>query len=155
MSNIFSLDEIIKFAIEKEKESYELYKKLAEITDTPKAQNLFNFLKKAELKHEKYYENLLKNINLAVPTKEDESFDAYMQELIKVSRKYSKDLAILIEDRGAALEYAIEREKDSVLFYAGLKDYVPEVEQAHLDEIIKEESTHINKLLEIKDFLGL
>jgi rubrerythrin len=47
----------------------------------------------------------------------------------------------------AILKAAILAEKDSIVFYLGMKDIVPEtLGQSHLDKIIKEEMNHINML---------
>ena len=47
----------------------------------------------------------------------------------------------------AILKAAILAEKDSIVFYLGMKDLVPgELGQSHLDNIIKEEMSHINLL---------
>ena len=47
----------------------------------------------------------------------------------------------------AILKAAILAEKDSIVFYLGMKDLVPEnLGQSHLDNIIKEEMSHIKLL---------
>jgi rubrerythrin len=47
----------------------------------------------------------------------------------------------------AILKAAILAEKDSIVFYLGMKDLVPEgLGQTRLDDIIKEEMSHINLL---------
>ena len=47
----------------------------------------------------------------------------------------------------AILKAAILAEKDSIVFYLGMKDMVPdELGQSRLDDIIKEEMAHIKLL---------
>jgi len=48
------------------------------------------------------------------------------------------------------LNFAIEREKDAVLFYVGLEQYVPEKDRPTVRSIIKAEGTHIVKLSALK-----
>jgi rubrerythrin len=47
----------------------------------------------------------------------------------------------------AILKAAVLAEKDSIVFYLGMKDLVPEgMGQSQLDDIIKEEMSHIKML---------
>ncbi len=51
------------------------------------------------------------------------------------------------ESRAEVLNRAIEKEKDSIVYYTGLKDFVPTKAGKHkLDEIIAEEMRHIRIL---------
>ena len=52
------------------------------------------------------------------------------------------------------IDHAIEREKDSILFYLSLKDCVPEKDRSLVDKIIAEERKHIIKFLDIKEKIG-
>ncbi|MBT3260912.1 ferritin family protein [bacterium] len=157
MSKIFYLSEIINFAIEREKEAYTLYTKLSEITDPPKAKQIFSLLAKEELHHQNYYEKFLEEISKEQTpgVSQNQEYQAYIQELIADQRKYSQDLVLLLEDRSKAIKYAIAREKDSILFYVGLKNYVSPDNHSSLDMIIKTEEKHITKLVELKSFLNL
>jgi rubrerythrin len=48
------------------------------------------------------------------------------------------------------LDFAISREKDAVLFYTGLENYVPEEHTVTVRDIIKEEASHIVKLSKLQ-----
>ena len=48
------------------------------------------------------------------------------------------------QNRTDILRRAVEKEKDSVVFYHGLKEFVPaEADKRKIDDIIKEEMKHI------------
>jgi rubrerythrin len=47
----------------------------------------------------------------------------------------------------------VAREKDSVLFYVGLKQFVPEKDRQTVNEIIREEVRHIVKISELRNEL--
>ncbi len=48
------------------------------------------------------------------------------------------------EDRMTVLQWALQKERDSVIFYSGLKDFVIDAEgKEEVDAIIKEEMRHI------------
>ncbi len=50
----------------------------------------------------------------------------------------------------AALDFAIQRELDSILYYQELKAFVPEKDFSILDTIIAEERKHFSVLTEAK-----
>jgi rubrerythrin len=53
------------------------------------------------------------------------------------------------ESRADVLRLAIEKEKDSIVYYTGLKDFVPqEVDRKTLDEVIQEEMKHVRILVQ-------
>lgn len=144
MGTLFHLNEIIQFAIEKENESERLYRKLADKTADPAVKKIFEKLATDEVGHKKFYEAMLKPIIIESPTSGDKSeYDAYMRELIAESRSTEPMAAIDFADLDQVIRYAIDREKDSVLFYTGLKNYVPNKDQAGINEIIKEEAKHV------------
>jgi rubrerythrin len=151
MAKLFYLSEIIKFAIEKEKESEALYKKLATITNLKDIKKFFETLALEEKKHEKFYTQLLKTVpkEQSAGVKEDDEYAAYMKELIKSSKS-----VFLINfdatDIKTCLDYAINRERDSIIFYVGLKNYLPKSESEKINTIIAEESRHAAKLINLK-----
>ena len=140
MTKLFYLSEIIKFAVEKEKESVALYKNLSEKTSAKNTKNLFHQLMLEEEKHEDFYTKLLS----ATPKEqspgvtENAEYEAYMRELIRASRSIHSPDAQKLTDTKFALDYAIAREKDSILFYVGLKNYLHTHDKTKIDIIIKE-----------------
>jgi len=53
-----------------------------------------------------------------------------------------------------ALELAIGAEKDSILFYYGMKDIMPKRAQPTVNKIITEEKSHLRQLSELKKNLA-
>jgi len=49
-----------------------------------------------------------------------------------------------------ALELAISAEKDSILFYYGIKEIMPQRVQPTVNKIISEERSHLRQLSELK-----
>ena len=99
MTKLFYLSEIIKFAVEKEKESVALYKNLSEKTSAKNTKNLFHQLMLEEEKHEDFYTKLLS----ATPKEqspgvtENAEYEAYMRELIRASRSIHLSLIHISE----------------------------------------------------------
>jgi rubrerythrin len=155
MPKIFYLSEILDFALEKEQQSADLYQKLADLADNPDDKALFEKLMRDELGHKAYYAEILASVKEEQSPKvprEGEEYMAYMRQLIEDSRT----VKALPEDISSMplneiLDYAIAREKDSVMFYLGLKQFVPESAKAHIDIIIAEESHHAAVIAGLKE----
>jgi rubrerythrin len=60
-----------------------------------------------------------------------------------------KELA-KIKDTIAALDFAIKRELDSILYYHEIKKFVPAAQYTAIDQIIAEERKHFSKLSAVK-----
>ncbi len=151
MSKIFSIREILQFAVEKEHESQELYQALAAQVSNPDAKSLFKKFVIQEKKHEKLYAAMLANVKEEQPINDLNEYMSYMRELINASHKESGMPSIMpMEDLHELLDYAVLREKESVLFYVGLRDYISAPYQEQVDAIMKEEVKHIMMLSDLK-----
>ena len=151
MGTLFDINEIVNFAIEREQESYNLYKNLAEKVERQELKEIFQALMEEEKKHKVYYSELLSTTEQKrTPSAQGyDEYNEYMRTLID-ARKTVKEPQIDSGDIQEVLDFAIEREKDAVLFYIGLENYVPEKDQPTVKTIIREEGTHIVKLTAIK-----
>jgi rubrerythrin len=152
MAKILYLSEIVKFAIEKEEQSYALYEKLHNKVTEAKAKDLFKNLMEQELQHKAFYSEMLSSIPEQQTPKvfEDDEYYAYMHELIAESRKIAPFTELDFANLAEVFNYAIGREEDSILFYTGLKNYVSEDIKNKIDVIIKEEARHLALLAGLK-----
>ena len=155
MATLLYINEVINFAIERETESYALYKELAERVENADAKNLFKVLMEEEESHKKFYATFLSTIEAKQTpgVTEDDEYAAYMKTLIDSQRTVKKP-TIALANLEEILDFAIAREKDAVLFYTGLENYVPDKDQPTVRVILKEEATHIVKLSKLKQELG-
>jgi rubrerythrin len=150
MPNTYSLAEIFTFAIKIEEQGIAFYEAMAKKTKIKDAKELYLYLRDEEIKHRETFQDMLAGLEQAVaPTGET---SAYLKALVEavVFRKDDGQLKALSND-STALDYAIDREKDSILFYIEIKEHVPEQGRSAVDKIIEEERTHIIKLLDIKE----
>ncbi|MFC1616981.1 ferritin family protein [Candidatus Margulisiibacteriota bacterium] len=164
MSKIFYPSELIKFAIEKEQQSYDMYKNLSEHVKNREVKEVCKLLMEQELNHEKFYEDLLNKIEdkQSPGVHEDNEYKEYMKVMIEESRVKEKEIIKfkLNYDQDFTtgkikeiLDYAIEREKDSILFYVGLKPMVDKSFYDQIDHIISEEGNHIVMINNLKHVL--
>jgi rubrerythrin len=149
MSLDFNADEVFEIAEQIERNGVKFYQTAAEnITDSDKKQLLID-LAKMEIEHEKIFKNLRseltqddKIVTTFDPNGEAES---YLQALADTRVFYEKE--INTTSFKEILTTAITAEKDSIVFYLGMKDVVPgHLGKQKLDEIIKEEMSHIKLL---------
>lgn len=146
MYHKFNAKEILEMAEQIEKNGYAFYKKAAEDVKDDGIKAFLNELAEMELKHEKTFGEMI--ASLSSKEKEEVTFDpfeetaAYIQALADTRVFYEKQI-----DTSSAkevLKEAIVAEKESIVFYLGMKDMVPtDSGKSKIDAIIKEEMKHI------------
>ncbi|MCJ7615251.1 MAG: ferritin family protein [Desulfobacterales bacterium] len=159
MSYDFNADEIFEIARQIEKNGAEFYKLAAEIVDKPSVRKLLLELAAMEIEHEKTFISL--RANLSDQEKEKTVFDPedesvlYLKALADSRIFLKKDIPDVLTNMNQAekdfakkiIKYAMAAEKDSIVFYLGMKDLVPEnLGKDKIDQIIKEEMSHIRLL---------
>ena len=153
----FNADEVFEMAEQIERNGAKFYRNAAEnIADADK-KKLLNDLAKMEDEHEQTFKNLRAKLSQdeKVMTTFDPEGDSekYLRSLADTRVFYEKDIDTTSLEE--VFKSAIVAEKDSIVFYLGMKDVVPEhLGKQKLDWIIKEEMGHIRllskELLEIK-----
>lgn len=152
MPTTYSLEEILTFAVKIEEQGAAFYEHMAAKTKNTEVKELYTFLKNEELAHKKTYAALLSSLLKEPSVNYSDEYSSYMRALVETA-VFRKDSHALNSD-AEVLEYAIDREKDSILFYIEIKDHIPEKHHEAIDTIIDEERTHIIKLLDIKEKVG-
>ena len=153
----FNADEVFEIAEQIERNGAKFYRTVADkVPDSSKKQLLTN-LAEMEDEHEQTFKSL--RSQLTTDEKIQTTFDPhgeserYLRALADTRVFYEKDVdTTSIEE---ILKSAISAEKDSIVFYLGMKEVVPgTLGKEKLDDIIKEEMSHIsllsNELMELK-----
>jgi len=149
MSFDFNADDILQMAEQIERNGAKFYRKSAEAVADASAKELLLNLAAMEDDHEKTFSNL--RSALSATEKEATVFDpqgeaaSYLKALADTRVFFQKQIdSNAMED---ILKEAITAEKDSIVFYLGMKDLVPEsLGKGRIDAIIKEEMAHIKTL---------
>lgn len=150
MSYDFNADEIFEMAEQIERNGASFYRKSAELIADPAEKKLLLDIAAMEDEHEKTFADL--RAGLSEKEKVTTVFDPegeislYLRALADTRVFFEKkiDNTSSIED---ILKEAILAEKDSIVFYLGMKEMVPEnLGKAKIDAIIKEEMNHIKLL---------
>ena len=145
----FTADEVFEMAEQLERNGAKFYRTAAENVSDPRSKELLFGLAEMEDEHEKTFALLRTGLSDAEKTTtvfdpEDESV-LYLRALADTRVFFEKKIDI--SSMKEILKAAIVAEKDSIVFYLGLKDFVPDkLGKSRLDTIIKEEMGHIRIL---------
>ena len=149
MSYDFNADNIFEMAEEIERNGAKFYNEAAASVSDEDSKKFLLELAEMEVDHEKTFAGMREALTSAekAPTAfdpEDESV-LYLRALADTRVFFEKEAPG--GDMKEILKSAITAEKDSIVFYLGMKDMVPEkLGKDKLDDIIKEEMSHIQLL---------
>jgi len=146
MIHDFNADEIFEMAEKMEKNGANFYRNAAQTVNNDKNKKMLLTLAAMEVEHEKIFAEMREA--LTDIEKKATVFDpvgesvVYLKALVDTKVFFEKE----IDTRSIKeiLKDALQAEKDSIVFYLGMKEMVPEkLGRAHLEKIIKEEMDHI------------
>ena len=149
MSYDFNADDVFEMAEQIERNGALFYRQSANDVADPDAKRFLLDLAAMEDDHEKTFSAMRKKLTAGekTPTVFDPQDEAgsYLKALADTRIFFEKEIDTT--SMQAILKAAILAEKDSIVFYLGMKDMVPdELGQSRLDDIIKEEMAHIKLL---------
>lgn len=149
---MFSLGEIVDLAIQIEKNGERSYRKAQNEVNSSELASILEWLAKDEKEHEKWFTEMKKGIDEKI---EDPKLDEMGREILNTvlgEQAFSMDDADFsrIKDINTLFEISIEFEKDTILFYEMIKDFIDDRKVlAGIDRIIKEERKHVKRLEEL------
>jgi len=145
----FTADDVFEMAEQLERNGADFYRKAAENVSDPKSKELLIGLANMEDEHEKTFASIRADLTetekiTTIFDPENES-SLYLRALADTRVFFEKKIDT--SSMKEILKAAIVAEKDSIVFYLGLKDFVPnQLGKNRLDTIIKEEMGHIRIL---------
>jgi len=155
MGKTFSACEVIELGIHIEKNGREFYLELIRMTDNPKAIAMFEYLAAQEEKHIDMFKGMFSDACDYNPAGAyPEEYFAYIRSLassyVFTQKDKGKEAAARVKDYNEGVDLGIRFEKESILFYAAMKEFVPENDRDKVDAIIGEEKKHLQQLCEFK-----
>lgn len=153
---IYSIREVIEQAIQTERLGCQFYLHMRDrFRGNEGLHALFTSLANKEIQHEKAFLGL-KEILDEDASERWEEVEGYFRALVESEFFLGADKALSamqrIESLEEAVSFAIAFEKETLLYFYGLKDAVPE--KGAIEEIINEEKNHIMWLSDFKGTLG-
>jgi len=159
----FNAFEAFEIAERIERNGAKFYRQAAELFNETRIRNLFFELADWEIKHEEIFANMRKQ--LSEQSRELRTFKPEDNLLLDVQAMAG--LAVFALDPESSSEFtgqeikkevlqkAIQKEKDSIVYYTGLRNFVPaRAGQDKIDDIIKEEMHHIRILDQSLEWLN-
>jgi rubrerythrin len=154
MTRTFNAFEAFEIAEQIERNGARFYRKAAELFDDARVSGLFLKLAEWEKAHEELFADMRKQLSeqgrrLRTFDPQDAPLDAKaMAGLAAFGLKPDPSGELHgDESRQDVLKMAIQKEKDSIVYYTGLKDFVPpDCGRDKIDDVIKEELRHIGIL---------
>jgi len=155
MANIFSASEIAEVGIQIEKNGRDFYEVLARQSKSKKAQDIFGYLKEQEQEHVVVFQKILDTVNKYEPKEAfPQEYFAYMNALasnyVFTQKDKGRQIAKSVKSDKEAISLGLGFEKDSVVFYEGMKKAVPADQHDTLDKLIMQEKDHIRQLHELE-----
>lgn len=155
MSIRYNADEVFEMAEQIERNGAKFYRRAAELASDSSTSEMVLELAAMEDDHEKTFAEM--RTDLSERERKPMVFDPDDELALYLQAMADKHVFNVGEDpsdrlsggqsRDDVLRMAIGLEKDSIVFYMGLKELVPErLGQGRLDRIIQEEYGHINTL---------
>jgi rubrerythrin len=154
MENLRAGD-VFEVALEIEKHGERFYRYAVDLTDDAKIKDVFSFAADEEAKHRRVFEAMAAKVE--ADYRQPESYPgeycnyvkAYADNLVFTEDKLKAQLDS-IETIEQALEFAIQKEIESILYYLEMKNFVPGSQRGEIDKIIEEERKHYLKLTDLK-----
>ena len=146
---MFSITEIIEIAVQIEKNGERVYREAIGQSKNPELDNLLLQMAEEELEHTNWFLNLKDEIEKSQDRPQVEEMDAPLVKDLMGKQAFSLDDVNFsrVKNSKELIDIFIEFENDTVLFYEMLKTFlVDEKTIEHLEKIIREEASHIQRL---------
>ncbi len=154
MARIFDVKEIFRFAVQIEKNGESFYRSAARKIKDKKIRDIFLGLADDEVKHREFFQGTIAGLG------DYEPHETYPGEYYNYLKAYvanvvfkPAELALAVKKlKGVAeaLDFAIQRELESILYYVESKNFVPPDQHQGVDRVIAEERRHYWRLSELK-----
>ena len=156
---VFEAGDIVEAAIRIEENGANFYRFAMQIAGREETKALFRQLADEEVKHQKTFSELLAGMDRTLPPEGyDGEYAAYLHGYVDNRLVFKADLLAtelaVIKDEASAIEFAIRRELDSLLYYREIRELLPADRREAIERIILEERKHFVKLSEMKKRLA-
>ena len=155
---MFSANQMIDIAIQAERQGAAFYERLATTADSERVRSECERLVGMEREHEKAFQRLLgqQALNSLEAGQLSDEYQQYLSALVDSNMLPDEEAAQrLAEEAGsevAAINIALQMEKNTILFYQELQNLLGG-EVGVLQTILDEERSHVYELNELKAYL--
>jgi len=156
---VFDANDIVEVAVRIEENGANFYRYAVQLTAKEEVKTLFQLLAAQEVKHQETFAKILAGMDRnAPPEGYDGEYAAYLHSyvdnrLVFTAKAFAAELAKL-RDEASALDFAIQREMDSIHYYREMRELLPADRRDAIERIIDEEKEHFMRLSTMKKRLG-
>lgn len=154
--SLLGLKQLIGYAIRLEENGERFYRAWAEKQENPRHRELFSHLADEEIRHRVTFKQLSEMVSDkgADPANYDDYagyLSSFSETLFNPGRQEAEMAAV--KDIQGAVDFAMRRELDSILFYQEIKPFVHPEQEATISTIINEERNHYRDLAAFRQTL--
>jgi rubrerythrin len=146
--------DVLNFAVRIEEDGEAFYRKTALVAEEGEVKKLFLRLADEEVGHKKVFQDMSSKLEEYSPTESySGEYMAYLRDYIDSKVVFTKEKekqSSTVNDTPSAIDFAMERELDSILYYQEVKQFIMERQWRIIDGIIAEERKHFAILAEAR-----
>ncbi len=159
MSVFFKVSEVVEMAVLIETNGEAFYRFLKESARDAQTKEVFAHLAGEEKKHRATFEQMGESLEKYQPVESyPGEYAAYMKALADDNVFTQKDVGRHMAQKAASVPEAVNMalgfEKDSIVFFEGIRRCVSKSEHKAIDRMVEEEKSHIAKLEGLKKTLA-
>ncbi|MCF8143550.1 MAG: ferritin family protein [Deltaproteobacteria bacterium] len=153
---LFRASEMLDMAVRIEHQGLKFYEACQASQADPEVKEVFKYLMDQEKAHARVFshmrEELREDYTLpeSYPGEMRNYLDAFVKGEVFEDPGQAGEKGSEMKDPVEAVDFGLEIEKASILFYSGMKQYVRASEVRNVDRIIAEEQQHVKRLLSLR-----
>lgn len=153
--SVFKGSDILEFAMRIEENGENFYRYAVQLTQDEETKKIFQNLAEAERHHKRTFEKIFAVMEKQNPPETyDGEYAAYLHNYVDNNIIFKKEImeaeVAKVKDVLSAIDFAIRRELDSILYYHEIKRFVPVSEHTVIEEVIEEERKHFKGLSNLR-----
>mgnify|MGYP001130457080 CR=1 FL=1 len=151
---LYQAAQVLDMAVQVEKDGLAFYSGCAAARQSEAIAELFAYLADQEKLHVEVFTEMKKGLaEHTLPESYAGETEAYIASLVSDRVFPTADASTAPSDEMAAIETALDMEKQSILLYAGVRNLVRDSDDEVMDRVIEEEREHIRRLLALRHSL--
>ena len=155
MGSQFEASDIFEIAMRIEENGSNFYRYAVQIAKEEEAKEMFNWLAGQEDNHKIIFRDMLSKIEIKNPPESyPGEYGTYLHDYADNNLIFKKEVMdaemARITDTLSAIDFAIRRELDSILYYHEIKGFIAKDQHESINKIINEERKHFKTLSEMK-----
>ena len=156
MGSQFEAGDVFQIAMRIEENGASFYRYAVQVAKEEKAKEMFGWLADAEDTHRVLFQEMLSRIEThAPPETYPGEYGTYLHRYADNNLIFKREVMDAkmskITDTLSAIDFAIDREVDSILYYHEIKGFISKDQHESIDKIINEERRHFKVLSKMRE----